>query len=93
MDEAQEKFPYFTTSEKLEAFKKLNFGIPTIPGEVLPTGSEEPWTSSYSDYIDSTFILEYNSAIGIFWKYDVFNCNLESLNDVFKIVSLTILML
>ena len=57
MDEAQETSPYFTTSEKLEAFKKLNFGIPTIPGEVLPTGSEEPWIqNSEFDHIDAVTV-------------------------------------
>ena len=46
-----------------------------------------------SSYSDDTFVLEYNSTIGIFWKYNVLNCNVDSLNNVFKIVSLTILML
>ena len=93
-DEACEKYARFTSSEKLEPFKKLNFNNPTIPEEfmrycqlALKKGDDSgSGLKSYDG--DSIFVLDHCSAVGLFWKYDVLSASADCLDAVFKNVSM-----
>lgn len=92
-DEACEKYTQFTSSEKLEPFKKLNFSNPTIPEEFMKycqlamkkQGDDIGATRSYDG--DTIFVLDHSSAVGLFWKSDVLSISAESLDVVFKNVT------
>lgn len=87
--EAEEKFPQFTTAEKLEPFKKLNFTTSTVPEQfmrfcksALKSGEHSQSAALMSDKQDSTFWVENNLAVGLLWKVDSANINPDTLQTV-----------
>ena len=93
-DEACKKFPNFTTSDKLEPFKKLNFSLPTIPEEFMKfcqaaqkyvPGHEKDVTKTHHD--DNIFLFQYKCAMGLFYQISVLDISTDVLEEIFEKVN------
>ena len=93
-DEACEKFPSFTTSDKLEPFKKLNFSVPTIPEEFMKfcqsaqkyvPDNEEDVTKTHDD--DKIFLFQCKCAVGLFYQINVLDISTDTLEGIFDKVN------
>ena len=95
-DDACKKYPNFTTIDKLEPFKKLNFSVPTIPEEFMKfcqvaqnyVSDHEDITKIHHD--DNIFLLQHKSAIGLFYQINVLNISTDTLNEIFEKVYIII---
>ena len=88
-EEALDNYPAFTTPEKLEPFKKLNFSGNTLPDSfmvfcrVAMSSCKSAAGDSNMGEDDDLFVLQHQAQIGIFWKQDVLSVNGESLDAMF----------
>ena len=89
-EEAQEQFPEFTTSEKLEPFKRLSFTGSTLPEQFMTfcraamkyqKGSKDPTDAKEAD---NMFVIQHQSHLGVFWKMDIFAVNGDNLSKVLE---------
>lgn len=91
-EEAQEQFPEFTTSEKLEPFKRLSFTGSTLPEQFMTfcraamnyhKGAKDPNSTDMKE-ADNLFVIQHQSHLGVFWKIDVFAVNGDNLSNVME---------
>lgn len=94
-EEACKNFPDFTSAEKLEPFKKLNFNKPIIPEEFMKycqlamAKHKSGDDALKSDVSDDVFVFSFKSATGLFWKHDMLTVtNDQSLEEIFEKVEL-----
>lgn len=91
-EEAVNKYPLFTTPEKLEPFKKLNFSGATLPDRFmrfcqLACKKSSPESGGVLHDEDCVFVIKHNGAVGIFWKMDIFDVSSDNLQELFAKVS------
>lgn len=95
-EDALQKFPMFTTAEKLEPFKCLDFSSSTLPEQFMmfcrsalnysPEEDNDAVAVNLKED-DNLFVIEHQSSIGLFWKTDVFTVNSDNMNRIFEKVS------
>lgn len=92
---ATEKYPSFTTAEKLEPFKRLNFSTTTVPEQFMQFCQQamaykpsEDATRLHTVDNDDLFLIAIKSCVGVFWKQDVLQISTECLNQAFTQLSL-----
>ena len=97
-DDPCKKYPNFTTTVKLESFKKLNFSVPTIPEEFMKFCQvAQNYMSDYEDITkihhddNNIFLLQHKGAIGLFYQINVLNISTDTLNEIFEKVYVTII--
>lgn len=91
-EEAVSKYPLFTTPEKLEPFKKLNFSGATVPDRFmrfcqLAYKKSSPESGGVLHDEDCVFVIKHNGAVGIFWKMDIFDVSSDNVQELFAKVS------
>ena len=87
-EDATQKFPDFTTAEKLEPFKRLNFSSNTLPEQFMTfCRSAMSSTACASDSVavdDTIFVIQQKSCLGIFWKTDIFTVDSDNMTTMLE---------
>lgn len=94
-EEACEKYPKFTSTDKFEPYKKLNFSNPTIPEEFMKfcqiaikctSNNINETAEVYDD--DDIFLLTYKCVFGVFCQKGILGISTNALEDIFEKVNI-----
>jgi len=74
-EQAEDKYPYYTTAEKLEPFKNLNYSGPETPTQLLnfcKRAMECPCPVQEDNgpivEFENIFLMHYSNSYGVIWK-------------------------
>ena len=88
-EQAEEKYPCYTSSEKLEPFKSLNCSGVETPAQLLhfcKRAMEFPCPVQDSGVVvdhENVFLIQNSNSSGLLWKYKIMRCYPWCLEELF----------
>ena len=94
-DAAVQLYPYFTTAEKLEPFKTLDFSDSKKVPKKIFSFCQHVMSANNDEFADDTikqdnhFLISHNSEFGIMWKANMEDVDPPSVKNAFTLANVT----